>query len=125
MITLKLQFILIIGAVLCALILINLIRKYRLELKYTILWLAMMFIILILSILPNLIGILAKAMGIEIPVNALFLLVSFSALAILFSITVTSSRSSTKINELSQEIGLLKLEVKRLNADREIEESIK
>ena len=63
MITLKLQFILIIGAVLCALILINLIRKYSLELKYTILWLAMMFIILILSILPNLIGILAKDYG--------------------------------------------------------------
>ncbi|MBB6638146.1 DUF2304 domain-containing protein [Cohnella thailandensis] len=122
MIPLKLQLLLILGSVLCAIILINLIRKYRLELKYSMLWLAMMIIILILSIFPDLVGAVAHAIGIEVPVNALFLLMSFSALAILFSVTITSSRTSIKIKELSQEIGLLKLEVKRLALEREAEE---
>lgn len=119
MISLKLQLILIAGAILSSVLLINSIRKYRLELKYTMLWLALMFIILVLSIFPNLIGMLSNYMGIELPVNALFLFVSFCALLILFSITVIVSRSSTRIKELSQEIGLLKLEMKRLKSEIE------
>ncbi|WP_019424795.1 DUF2304 domain-containing protein [Paenibacillus sp. OSY-SE] len=125
MISLKLQVILIIASVICALILFNLIKKYRLELKYTMLWLILMFIILNLAIFPGLIRLLAKAMGIELPVNALFLLVSFSSFAILFSMTITASRSATKIKELSQELGLLKLEVSRLTEELRVKEKNK
>lgn len=125
MISLKLQVILIVGAIVCALFLFNLIKKYRLELKYTMLWLILMLIILMISIFPNLIGFLAHAMGIELPVNALFLLVSFCSYAILFSMTINASKSSTKIKELSQELGLLKLEVIRLTEELHIKEKNK
>lgn len=114
MISLKLQLLLIVGAVICTLFLLNLIKKYQLELKYTMLWLILMVVILSISIFPDLIGFLAKVMGIELPVNALFLFVSFCSFSILFSMTVSASRSATKIKQLSQELGLLKLEVSRL-----------
>ena len=122
MISLKLQLILIIVSVICAVLLINLIRKYRLELKYTLLWLAMMVIVLVLSIFPGLISSIANLIGIELPVNALFLLVSFSAMVILFSMTVTTSKSTTKLKELTQEVGLLKLEVMKLMGEKVWEE---
>ena len=96
------------------LILLNLIRKYKLELKYTLLWLIVMLIIVFLSIFPKGFSIVSQLMGIELPVNALYLLAFFCSFAILFSLTMTISNSTTKIKELSQQIGLLKYEIEQL-----------
>ncbi|AIQ76759.1 MULTISPECIES: DUF2304 domain-containing protein [Paenibacillus] len=114
MISYKLQVILLIGSVLCFVLLINMIRKYRIELKYSMLWLCIMLIVLVLSIFPSSFETIAGLMGIEIPVNALFLLSIFGVTLILFSLTIVISRSTIKVKELSQEIGLLKYEVEEL-----------
>ncbi|MEK4061087.1 MULTISPECIES: DUF2304 domain-containing protein [Paenibacillus] len=114
MISFKLQVILLIGSILCFILLINMIRKYRIELKYSMLWFCIMFFILILSIFPSLFEIIASLMGIELPVNALFLLSIFGINLMLFSLTLVISKSTIKVKELSQEIGLLKYEVEEL-----------
>ncbi|MWC27300.1 DUF2304 domain-containing protein [Paenibacillus sp. MMS18-CY102] len=114
MISLKLQLILLVISILCFLVIINMIRKYKLELKYTLLWLLISLVMIILAVFPKLYTFISHAMGIELPVNALFLSTIFCAFVIIFYLTVTVSRSSTKIKELSQELGLLKYEVDEL-----------
>ncbi|KGP77369.1 MULTISPECIES: DUF2304 domain-containing protein [unclassified Paenibacillus] len=114
MISFKLQIILLIGAILSFLLVVNLIKKYELELKYSIVWIFTSVIVVILSIFPNSFSHISHLMGIELPVNALFLLVIFGVVIIMFSLTFEISKSTTKIKELSQEIGLLKHEVEQL-----------
>ncbi|GGD87515.1 DUF2304 domain-containing protein [Paenibacillus nasutitermitis] len=116
MITLKLQILLFSGSIVCFFVLVNLIRKYRLELKYSMLWLFIMLVVLILSVFPNAFVLISNVMGIEMPVNALFLLVSFILILIMFSLTATVSRSTIKIKEMSQEIGLLKYQIEQLES---------
>lgn len=114
MISFKLQVILFIGSILCFALVINMIRKYRVELKYSMLWLCVMLIVLVLSIFPNSFETIATLMGIELPVNALFLLSNFGIALIVFSLTIVTSKSTVKLKELTQEVGLLKLEIEEM-----------
>lgn len=108
MISIRLQICLIIGSIICFLVLVNLIRKYRMELRYSMLWILIMVLILFLSIFPNSIHFVSNLMGIELPVNALFFLTIFGLIVIMFSLTLEVSKMNMKIKELSQELGLTK-----------------
>lgn len=119
MITLKLQFILLTGSLACLIILINMIRRYKLELKYTLLWLIMMSIVLLLSVFPGSFSVISSLMGITLPVNGLYLVAIFCIFLILFSLTASVSRATNKIKELSQELGMLKHEFEKLKRSQE------
>lgn len=119
MISLRLQFLLFVGSMLCSGMLLNMIRRYRIELKYTLLWLAIMLTVTICSIFPSIVTFASKLMGIELAVNALFLVSIFAILLILFSLTIAVSRFTNKIKELSQELGLLKTELNLLKSKEE------
>ncbi|KHF35108.1 hypothetical protein CM49_02695 [Paenibacillus sp. P1XP2] len=108
MISIRLQICLIIGSIICFLVLVNLIKKYRMELRYSMLWILIMVLILFLSIFPNSIHFVSNLMGIELPVNALFFLTIFGLIVIMFSLTLEVSKMNMKIKELSQELGLTK-----------------
>ncbi|MDQ0724089.1 hypothetical protein QF049_005350 [Paenibacillus sp. W4I10] len=114
MISFKLQIILFVGAIISLFLVINLIKRYKLELKYSILWLLTSVVVLILSIFPKSVVFLAEMMGIELPVNALFLLTLLGIIIIMFSLTLEVSKSTTKIKELSQELGILKNDFEKL-----------
>lgn len=74
MIPLQLQIILIIFGLGLFVFLINNIRKYKLELKYTLLWILLNVITLILALFPKVLFFIANNIFIETPVNALYLI---------------------------------------------------
>jgi hypothetical protein len=117
MITFKLQFILIVISILSLAYVLYLIMKYELGLKYAMLWMLLNGCLLVLSVFPVLSTKIAQLMGIEAPVNMLFLIAIFFIFGIIFSLTVSLSRYSSRIKLLSQEIGLMKLEIQSLRAD--------
>lgn len=119
MISLRLQFLLFVGSILFSGMLLNMIRRYRIELKYTLLWLAIMFTVTLCSVFPSIVIFTSKLMGIELPVNALFLVSIFGILLILFSLTIAVSRFTNKIKELSQELGIVKTELILLKSKEE------
>ncbi|WP_411343915.1 DUF2304 domain-containing protein [Paenibacillus sp. WLX1005] len=114
MVSLKLQVILLIGSLLCFILLINFIRKYRLELKYSMLWFVITIISIVLSVFPTILNGIAGLMGIELPVNALFLLTFLGLIMIILSLTLELSKSTMKIKELSQDVGILKHELEKI-----------
>jgi len=114
MITFKLQALLLIGSISSLGLLVNMIRKYKLELKYTLLWLFIMLVVLLLSVFPRIFSVISRMMGIEVPVNALFLLCITCLFMILFSLTVALSRTTMRVKQLSQQFGLLKFELEEL-----------
>ena len=108
------HLILIISSVLFMIFILNMIRSKNLELKHALTWLGTSFIIIIIAIFPQIIKSIASLLHIIEPANALFLLILFFILLIVFTLTVTISKSTNKINTLVQEIGLLKLTVQKL-----------
>ena len=98
----------VVALVLLAMVLlINRIRKNKLELKYALSWIFLGAGILIFDLFPGLTSFLASLLGIEVPINMLFFLGFCFSLLIIFSLTVAVSRLSRRVTKLTQELALL------------------
>lgn len=102
----RIQIIIGITVLLALAVIINMIRKKRLELRYALAWLIVGVGILILDCFPQLITWLAKILGIASPINMLFFFGFCFSLVIIFVLTVAVSRASIRIKELAQEVAL-------------------
>ena len=85
-----------------------LVNKGRLQLKYSLLWLLLCAVMVIVAIWPQPIYALSSLLGFVSPSNFIILLGLLLILAILLSLTVIVSWQSVYIRNLVQEIALLK-----------------
>lgn len=99
-----------IGALISMCVLLNMIRKKQLELRYTLSWLAVGTSVIILACFPGVLEWMAKFVGIASPVNMLFFFGFLFSLAIILVLTVSISRMSVRVKRLAQEIALLREE---------------
>lgn len=102
----RIQIIVAVIIVIALIIIINMIRKKALELKYALSWLMVGIGVLILDIFPGIMEWGAEFMGIQLPVNMLFFMGFCFALIIIFILTISVSRMSIRIKNLSQELAL-------------------
>lgn len=102
----RIQIIVAVIVILALCIIINMIRTKRLELRYALAWLAVGVGTLILDCFPQLIGWLARKLGIASPINMLFFFGFCFSLIIIFILTIAISRMSVRIKQLAQEIAL-------------------
>ena len=102
----RIQVIIAIAIVLALCVIVNMIRKKALELRYALAWLLVGVGTLILDLFPGLMTGLAKFMGIAVPSNMLFFLGFCFALIIIFVLTIAVSRMSIRIKNLTQEMAL-------------------
>jgi hypothetical protein len=114
MVSAQLQIILLIVSIIVLLVIINMIRRYNLELRYSLLWLFFCIANIFLAAFSNIGQTTAKLLSIKEPVNAIFLLSFGFQFFLIFSLTLTISRLSNKFTQLVQEVGLLKKEVEKL-----------
>jgi hypothetical protein len=91
-----------------------LVRQHRLKSKFSLLWLAIGLVLLVLAAFPNLLDRVSHAIGIEYP-PATFL---FAAVAFLFLVAVHYSWELSRLEErsrvLAEEAALLRESVERL-----------
>lgn len=118
----RIRVIIAIFVIVVLLTIVNMVRNRKLELKYVLSWLAVGVGILVLDIFPSFLNIIAKSCGVFEPINMLFFLGFCFSLTIIFTLTVTVSRMSLRIKELSQEIALFE---ERVETDRTIKENVK
>lgn len=114
MITLKLQLLLILFSVVVFAVFINRTRRYKLELKYALVWIFLSTAGVIVAVFPQIFFFIADIMGIEVPVNAVFLLAVSAIFLILYSMTVSLSNHSRKLRTLTQELGLMRHRMEQL-----------
>ena len=98
----RIKIIVAIIIVLALSIIVNMIRRKALELRYALTWLGVGVVVLVLDLFPGLMSQLSKLMGIALPSNMLFFLGFCFSLAIIFGLTIAVSR----INDLTQEMAL-------------------
>lgn len=102
----RIQIIVAIVIVLALCVIVNMIRRKALELRYALTWLGVGVVVLFLDLFPGLMAHLSKLMGIALPSNMLFFLGFCFSLAIIFGLTIAVSRMSNRINDLTQEMAL-------------------
>lgn len=95
------------------------LRNNSVSLKYVLLWLLSALIMLIVSIVPGLLVIIADMLGFELASNALFSLLIGFAITILFSVTIIISKQSAKIKMLVQTCALLEKRVRELEREKD------
>lgn len=95
-------------------IILNMVRKNRLNLKYALVWLFLSLMMIIALLWPGLLATIARFMGFKTISNMLFLLAFFALILICLSLTVIVSTQSRLVTLLIQEVSMLKKRVKEL-----------
>lgn len=121
----KLKIILFLGSALFLIFILNMIKKKKLDSKYALTWIMTSIVFIILCIFPRLLNIISELCSIKEPVNALFLLILFLILNLTFTLSIALSQSLHRIKILTQEIGIIKLEVEDLKNDILLDEKNK
>ncbi len=103
-----LRIILIVAAVVSYIYVIHKIRKSQMKIENAIYWIMLSGVILLLSIFPQIVIWMASLIGVESPVNLLYLLMIFFIMWKVFSLTVKISQLENKINILTEELAIWK-----------------
>ena len=100
-----------------------LISKKRLNIKYSIVWLIWSLLLVFMSIFPETFYGVSDLLGIELPVNAVFLIM----IALLYGLTlfvyIMISKHNEEIIKLTYEISVLKKEIDELKKKCENKQS--
>lgn len=104
--TLRLQIIMTITFTVVFLLILNTVRKRRLELKYSLPWFILIIILIIIFWIPGGLAKFSSFLGIYSPVNMIFMFGFIFSLVLLFILTITVSRMSVRIRRLAQMIAI-------------------
>ena len=123
MITRRLQLTALLVGILFLVMMIELIRKNRVSLKYALLWLFSGAVMLLLAVFPKLLDMLSRLIGVYSPVNALFAILLCCGLVLMISFSVIMSGNKKAIVRLTQEISLLEKRIRELEKKQEAPEA--
>ena len=102
-------------------LLVILLRKKSLTLRYSLLWLFTGLVMLFFTLFPGLLAWMTALLGFKLGSNALFAILFFCLLIILISLTSVISRQGEAIKRLSQEHALLEKRLRELEERRQEE----
>ncbi len=113
---LVLQIFLIVGVLIFLAIIIYYLAKKKLNLKYSLTWLAAGVGMLILAVFPQLVDVIGALVGIAAPVNTVFLFGGIFMLLIIFTLTMIVSHMNNRIYKLTQTQAILEKRVRELES---------
>lgn len=100
-------FFLVFAAVIVLLVLAQ-VRNQNMKEKYAALWLIVSVAIILLVLFPRLLFFLSELIGIETPVNLLFLLAIIMLIGVSLHLTSALSKTSEDVRVLAEEIAILR-----------------
>ena len=114
-----LQVLLIVGALALFGMIVYLIKHKKIEVKYSIIWLAFSATMILFALFPYLVLVLGDISGVVNPVNFIFMTLFVFILLIMLSVSAVISGFSTKIKRLAQANALLEKRVRELEQKME------
>ena len=104
--SLVLRIFLIVVSFISIVYVIRKIRKAKLRIDYSLFWIIVSLLIMVLALFPELAIKLASLMGVMSAVNLIYLVMIFILLLHNFTMTVKISSLESKINNLTEEIAI-------------------
>ena len=111
---------LVVGFLLYLGVILWLLKKNKLTVRYSIIWFMSGFVLLLFALFPYIVLVLRDLLHVEMAVNLVFMIVLAFVLLILLSLSSVVSGFSEKIKRLSQHNALLEHRVREL--ERNLEE---
>lgn len=93
---------------------IKLIHRKRLSLNYSLLWLLMAVVLMVMVVFPSLVYDLTRVLGIDLPIHMIFTGFAFFALVMLFYLTCIASRDNEKNRTMVQQMALMERRIREL-----------
>ena len=109
-----LQLYMFIGAVLLLLLIFILLKRGKMSVKYSLLWLALAVFLVIAAAFPYVVFVLRDILDIEMPVNLIFLLMFCFVLVVLMSLSIAITQLAEKCKRLTQANAILEKRVRDL-----------
>lgn len=100
------QGLLIAGAVLMTYYLLKRIRQSKLQIEYAIFWIVFAGILLVFSLFPFLVAMMTRMIGMELPVNFIFLFFILILILKAFFQTIETSALENKVKNLTQRLAI-------------------
>lgn len=100
------QVLLIFGAILMTYYILKRIRQSKLQIEYAIFWIVFSGILLLFSIFPFLVALMTRMIGMELPVNFIFLFFIFILILKAFFQTIETSALENKVRNLTQRLAI-------------------
>lgn len=119
----NLRVFLIICVLIYLAVIVQLLRKKKLNLRYTLIWIFAAAALLFMAIFPNVIVSITHLLGINLPSNFIFIVEGIFVLVILLSLTSIVSHLSNRILKLIQTQALLEKRVRDLESRLNREDS--
>jgi hypothetical protein len=110
----KVQLISIIASIAFFIIVVELIRREKIQVQYALLWLFFSIVFMVLSFWRNAIEIISTIVGIAYSPTAFILILLMVIVLILIQYSIVISKLSEKNKILVQEVGILKAEVEEM-----------
>ena len=108
----KVQIVALIATLVIFVVVLDLVRRRRLAERYALLWMSVAVVLLVLAIWRGALDVIADAMGIADPANAIFILAIGAAFLLLLHFSVATSRLSDETKILAQETARLDHELR-------------
>lgn len=95
-----------------------LIRRQKLNLRESLLWLLTTLVATIFTAFPRLLVLAAQAIGVKVPANAVFGVGLLYVAVNVLSVTLVASANASRVRRLAQECALLRAEIADLRGER-------
>ncbi len=111
----RMRFFIGIIMVLAFVYIVHAIRTSLIDIRHSLVWMAMVIILMILDIFPNILEVLAKGLGFALPVNMLFFLGVFISIVIIFGLTAKVSKLNDQMKTMTQEMALMEKKLEEMD----------
>lgn len=106
MLSTALRILLIAGSLLTLVFMLNRIRISKMQIKDSIFWILFSLMLLLFAIFPQIASWASLLLGIQSPINFVFLFIIFILVVQLFSYSIRLSRMDAKLKQLAQRVAI-------------------
>ncbi len=119
------RVILIVVSILTTFYILKKIRQSKLQIEYAIFWILFSGVLIIFSLFPWLVSMFTRLIGMQLPVNFIFLFFIFVLMVKMFLMTIELSTLENKVKDLTQELALEEKERQDEHREEFLEETMK
>jgi hypothetical protein len=101
----------VIGSILVLAGILELLRRRQLSEKYTVLWLAVGIVLLVLTVFPNVLVSISRSVGVTLPANLLFFVAIVFLICVALHLSWELSRLENETRKLTEDLAILRLEL--------------
>lgn len=119
------RVILIVVSLLTTFYILKKIRQSKLQIEYAIFWILFSGVLIIFSLFPWLVSMFTRLIGMQLPVNFIFLFFIFVLMVKMFLMTIELSTLENKVKDLTQELALEEKERRDEHREEFLEETMR